>query len=136
MPIWIADYVLASYGTGAVMAVPGHDERDFEFAKTFGLPVKEVVKGGNIEEAAYTGDGEHVNSDFLNGLNKQEAIEKVIAWLEETKNGEKESDVPSARLALQPPALLGRTDSGHSLGRRNINGCAGRGAAADFAENG
>lgn len=89
LPIWIADYVLASYGTGAVMAVPGHDERDFEFAKTFGLPVKEVVKGGNIEEAAYTGDGEHVNSDFLNGLNKQEAIEKVIAWLEETKNGEK-----------------------------------------------
>ncbi|CUB17038.1 Leucine--tRNA ligase [Bacillus subtilis] len=89
LPIWIADYVLASYGTGAVMAVPGHDERDFEFAKTFGLPVKEVVKGGNVEEAAYTGDGEHVNSDFLNGLNKQEAIEKVIAWLEETKNGEK-----------------------------------------------
>ncbi|MCY8296911.1 leucine--tRNA ligase, partial [Bacillus inaquosorum] len=89
LPIWIADYVLASYGTGAVMAVPGHDERDFEFAKTFGLPVKEVVKGGNVEEAVYTGDGEHVNSDFLNGLNKQEAIEKVIAWLEETKNGEK-----------------------------------------------
>ncbi|MCY8136066.1 leucine--tRNA ligase, partial [Bacillus spizizenii] len=89
LPIWIADYVLASYGTGAVMAVPGHDERDFEFAKTFGLPVKEVVKGGNVEEAAYTGDGEHVNSDFLNGLNKQEAIEKVIAWLEEKKNGEK-----------------------------------------------
>ncbi|MGG1014012.1 leucine--tRNA ligase [Bacillus subtilis] len=89
LPIWIADYVLASYGTGAVMAVPGHDERDFEFAKTFGLPVKEVVKGGNVEEAAYTGDGEHVNSDFLNGLHKQEAIEKVIAWLEETKNGEK-----------------------------------------------
>lgn len=76
MPIWIADYVLASYGTGAVMAVPGHDERDFEFAKVFGLPVKEVVKGGNVEEEAYTGDGEHVNSDFLNGLGKQEAIEK------------------------------------------------------------
>lgn len=89
LPIWIADYVLASYGTGAVMAVPGHDERDFEFANTFGLPVKEVVKGGNVEEEAYTGDGEHVNSDFLNGLNKQEAIEKMIAWLEETKNGEK-----------------------------------------------
>lgn len=89
MPIWIADYVLASYGTGAVMAVPGHDERDFEFAKVFGLPVKEVVKGGNVEEEAYTGDGEHVNSDFLNGLGKQEAIEKMIAWLEETKHGEK-----------------------------------------------
>ncbi len=75
-PIWIADYVLASYGTGAVMAVPAHDERDFEFAKVFSLPVKEVVKGGNTEEEAYTGDGEHVNSGFLNGLNKAEAIEK------------------------------------------------------------
>ena len=71
------------------MAVPAHDERDFEFAKVFSLPVKEVVKGGNTEEEAYTGDGEHVNSGFLNGLNKAEAIEKVIAWLEETKNGEK-----------------------------------------------
>ncbi|AWD88798.1 MULTISPECIES: leucine--tRNA ligase [Bacillus] len=89
LPIWIADYVLASYGTGAVMAVPAHDERDFEFAKVFSLPVKEVVKGGNTEEEAYTGDGEHVNSGFLNGLNKAEAIEKMIAWLEETKNGEK-----------------------------------------------
>ncbi|PIK31108.1 leucine--tRNA ligase, partial [Bacillus siamensis] len=89
LPIWIADYVLASYGTGAVMAVPAHDERDFEFAKVFSLPVKEVVKGGNTEEEAYTGDGEHINSGFLNGLNKAEAIEKMIAWLEETKNGEK-----------------------------------------------
>ncbi len=71
------------------MAVPAHDERDFEFAKVFSLPVKEVVKGGNTEEEAYTGDGEHVNSGFLNGLNKAEAIEKMIAWLEETKNGEK-----------------------------------------------
>ncbi len=71
------------------MDVLTHDERDFEFAKVFSLPVKEVVKGGNTEEEAYTGDGEHVNSDFLNGLNKAEAIEKMIAWLEETKNGEK-----------------------------------------------
>src|SRR5690606_15572561 len=67
-PIWIADYVLAGYGTGAIMAVPGHDERDWEFAKTFGLPIIEVVKGGDVNEGAYTGDGEHVNSDIINGL--------------------------------------------------------------------
>ncbi|MDE3839970.1 leucine--tRNA ligase [Bacillus methanolicus] len=89
MPIWIADYVLASYGTGAIMAVPAHDERDYEFAKKFGLPIKEVVAGGNIEKEAYTGDGEHVNSGFLNGLNKEEAINKMISWLEEKGIGTK-----------------------------------------------
>lgn len=84
LPIWIADYVLGSYGTGAIMAVPGHDERDHEFAKKYNLPIIEVVKGSpNIEEEAYTGDGEHINSDFLNGLNNKEAIEKMIQWLEE-----------------------------------------------------
>ena len=76
LPIWIADYVLATYGTGAVMAVPAHDERDYEFASTFNLPMKEVVKGGDITKEAYTGDGEHVNSAFLDGLNKEEAIAK------------------------------------------------------------
>ena len=89
MPIWIADYVLMSYGTGAIMAVPAHDERDYEFAKKFELPIREVVQGGNIEEAAYTGDGEHVNSGFLNGLNKQEAIDKMIEWLESQGIGKK-----------------------------------------------
>ena len=88
MPIWIADYVLASYGTGAIMAVPAHDERDYEFAKTFDLPIKEVVSGGNIEEAAYTEDGTLVNSEFLNGLTKDEAIEKAINWFEENGKGE------------------------------------------------
>lgn len=83
LPIWIADYVLMSYGTGAIMAVPAHDERDYEFAKTFDLPIKEVVTGGNIEVEPYVGDGKLVNSDFLNGLNKEQAIEKMIAWLEE-----------------------------------------------------
>lgn len=83
MPIWIADYVLVSYGTGAIMAVPAHDERDYEFAKEFDLPIKEVVAGGDVDKEAYTGDGEHVNSGFLNGLNKEDAIEKMIAWLEE-----------------------------------------------------
>ncbi|MFB9974708.1 leucine--tRNA ligase [Allobacillus sp. SKP2-8] len=87
MPIWIADYVLMSYGTGAIMAVPAHDERDYEFATKFELPIVEVVEGGNTEEEAYVGDGPHVNSDFLNGLNKDEAIEKMIAWLEDKKIG-------------------------------------------------
>jgi leucyl-tRNA synthetase len=90
MPIWIADYVLMSYGTGAIMAVPAHDERDYEFAQKFELPIKEVVAGGDVSKEAYTGDGEHVNSEFLNGLNKEEAITKMIAWLEENKLGKKE----------------------------------------------
>lgn len=89
MPIWIADYVLASYGTGAIMAVPAHDERDYEFAKEFNLPIKEVVAGGNVKEEAYIGDGEHVNSGFLDGLGKEEGIAKAIEWLEENGKGEK-----------------------------------------------
>ncbi|WP_243524900.1 leucine--tRNA ligase [Bacillus pseudomycoides] len=87
LPIWIADYVLATYGTGAVMAVPAHDERDYEFAQTFDLPMKEVVKGGDITKEAHTGDGAHVNSAFLDGLNKEEAIAKMIEWLEVTSAG-------------------------------------------------
>ena len=89
IPIWIADYVLMSYGTGAIMAVPAHDERDYEFAKKFDLPIVEVVSGGDISKEAYTGDGEHINSDFLNGLNKEEAIEKMIDWLEKEGKGER-----------------------------------------------
>ncbi|MBB5324433.1 leucyl-tRNA synthetase [Anoxybacillus tepidamans] len=89
LPIWIADYVLMGYGTGAIMAVPAHDERDYEFAKKFNLPIKEVVAGGDITKEAYTGDGEHVNSDFLNGLNKEEAMKKMIEWLEANGKGEK-----------------------------------------------
>lgn len=89
LPIWIADYVLMSYGTGAIMAVPAHDERDYEFAKKFNLPIKEVVAGGDISKEAYTGDGEHINSDFLNGLNKEEAMKKMIEWLEANGKGEK-----------------------------------------------
>lgn len=88
LPIWIADYVLASYGTGAIMAVPAHDERDHEFAVKFELPISEVVAGGNVAEEAYTGDGEHVNSDFLNGMQKEEAIATMNDWLSENKKGE------------------------------------------------
>ncbi|MGP0586045.1 leucine--tRNA ligase [Paenibacillus timonensis] len=87
LPIWIADYVLAGYGTGAIMAVPGHDERDYEFAKQFDLPILEVVAGGDLAKEAYTGDGEHVNSGFLNGLGKEEGIKKMISWLEENGKG-------------------------------------------------
>jgi len=90
IPIWIADYVLASYGTGAIMAVPAHDERDHEFAKTFGLEIIPVLAGGNVEESAYTEDGLHINSDFLDGLDKETAIEKMVAWLEENHIGKKE----------------------------------------------
>ncbi|TVY00489.1 leucine--tRNA ligase [Cohnella terricola] len=87
VPIWIADYVLGGYGTGAIMAVPGHDERDWEFAKKFGLPIIEVVAGGDVAEAAYTGDGKLVNSDFLNGMNTSEAIAAMIARLEQEGKG-------------------------------------------------
>lgn len=88
IPIWIADYVLASYGTGAIMAVPAHDERDWEFAKQFNLDIIPVLEGGNVEEAPYTEDGAHINSDFLDGLNKEEAIAKMVAWLEENGVGQ------------------------------------------------
>jgi leucyl-tRNA synthetase len=87
VPIWIADYVLAGYGTGAIMAVPGHDQRDWEFARQFGLPVIEVVEGGDLDKEAYVGDGKHVNSDFLNGLNNEEAINRMIEWLEREGKG-------------------------------------------------
>ncbi len=83
VPIWIADYVLAEYGYGAIMAVPAHDTRDYEFAKTFNLPIIEVISGGNIEEKAYTGDGTLVNSQILDGLNVADAKKKITAWLEE-----------------------------------------------------
>ncbi len=89
IPIWIADYVLASYGTGAVFACPAHDERDWAFAKKFGLPIVEVVKGGDVDAAAYVGDGAHVNSEFLDGLDVDAAKDKVIAWLTERGAGEK-----------------------------------------------
>ena len=89
LPIWISDYVLASYGTGAVMAVPAHDERDYAFASKFHLPIKEVVQGGQIEKEAYAGDGAHVNSDFLDGLHNEEAKKRMVEWLEDKGFGEK-----------------------------------------------
>ena len=89
IPIWISDYVLASYGTGAIMAVPAHDERDYAFATKFGLEIIPVLEGGDISKEAFTGDGLHINSYFLNGLNKEEAIAKITEWLVEKGIGEK-----------------------------------------------
>ena len=89
IPIWISDYVLATYGTGAIMAVPAHDERDYEFATKFNLAIIPVLEGGDVSKEAFVGDGLHINSDFLNGLNKEEAISKMITWLEENHFGTK-----------------------------------------------
>lgn len=88
IPIWIADYVLMTYGTGAIMAVPGHDERDHAFAVKYSIPIKEVVKGGeNVQKNAFTEDGESVNSDFMNGMKTKDAKKKMIEWLENNTRG-------------------------------------------------
>ena len=89
IPIWISDYVLSTYGTGCIMAVPAHDQRDYEFATKFGIDIIPVLEGGDISKEAFTGDGLHINSDFLNGLDKKSAIEKIINWLEDNKIGTK-----------------------------------------------
>ena len=89
IPIWISDYVLMSYGHGAIMAVPAHDERDWDFAKKYNLPIIEVLKGGNVEKEAYTGDGVHINSEYLDGLSKEDAIKRVIEVLSKEKKAKK-----------------------------------------------
>lgn len=88
IPVYISDYVLTSYGTGAIMAVPAHDTRDWEFAKKFNLPVIPVLDGGDVEKEAYTADGVHINSGFINGMNKHDAIEAMLVWLKENGCGE------------------------------------------------
>ncbi len=87
IPVYISDYVLGDYGYGAIMAVPAHDQRDYDFAKAFNIEIKEVIKGGDITKEAYEGDGPLVNSSFLNGLHVKESKEKMIAWLEERNLG-------------------------------------------------
>lgn len=89
IPIWIADYVLATYGTGEVMAVPAHDGRDYDFAKKFDLPIVPVIEGGDVSKEVYTGDGQHINSGFLDGLGTKEATEKMVDYLEENGLGKK-----------------------------------------------
>ncbi|MGE3164907.1 MAG: leucine--tRNA ligase [Planctomycetota bacterium] len=83
IPVWVADYVLMGYGTGAIMSVPGHDQRDWDFARTFGLPIVEVITGGNIAEAAHSGEGTMVNSGFLDGTRSRDAVGRMVRWLEE-----------------------------------------------------
>ena len=90
IPIYISDYVLATYGTGAIMAVPAHDDRDYEFAKKFNIEIIQVLEGGDISKEAYTGDGVHINSGFMDGMNKEDAINAMIDWLEERKIGSKQ----------------------------------------------
>ncbi|KUK93202.1 MAG: hypothetical protein XE04_0316 [Marinimicrobia bacterium 46_43] len=89
IPIWIADYVLISYGTGAIMAVPAHDQRDWEFARKFHLKIVPVLQGGDISREAFVEDGTHINSGFINGMNKKDAIDTIICWLEEHKAGKR-----------------------------------------------
>ena len=89
IPIWISDYVLATYGTGAIMAVPAHDERDYEFAKKFNLEIIPVLEGGDVSEEAFVGDGIHINSEFLNGLNKEDSIDTMLNWLSDHNVGTK-----------------------------------------------
>ncbi|MBR3132424.1 leucine--tRNA ligase [Candidatus Saccharibacteria bacterium] len=89
LPIYISDYVLNDYGTGAIMAVPAHDSRDYEFAKKHGIEIIQVIEGGNIKQAAYEGDGKHINSDFLNGLDQANAIAKIVKYLSDNNLGEK-----------------------------------------------
>ena len=121
IPIWVSDYVLMSYGTGAIMAVPAHDERDWEFAKKFNLPIIQVVaKNGeevDVNEAAFTdvATGVLINSDFLNGLEVKDAKEKMIAFLEEKGIGQREDQLQTKRLGILPSALLGRADSDRTL---------------------
>ena len=90
LPIWISDYVLASYGTGCVMAVPSGDQRDYDFAKKFDLPIKPIIEGADLSEGAFDGDGKHINSGFLDGLNIKDAKAKMIDWLEEHDTGHKQ----------------------------------------------
>ena len=90
IPIWVADYVLISYGSGAIMAVPAHDQRDWEFARFFNLPIIPVLEGGDIEKEAFIEDGVHINSGFINGLGKEDAVNKMDNWLIENKLGDKE----------------------------------------------
>jgi leucyl-tRNA synthetase len=89
IPIWISDYVLASYGTGAIMAVPAHDDRDYDFAKKFNLDIIPVLQGGDVSKEPFVGDGVHINSEFLNGLNKEDAINTMLNWLEDNNVGSK-----------------------------------------------
>ena len=104
IPIYIADYVMMGYGTGAIMAVPAHDQRDYDFAKKFGIDIIQVIKGGDIEKEAYTGDGEMINSDFLNGYtNKKDSIKRMLEELE--KKGSRSASCAALTTTTRPSAI-------------------------------
>ena len=117
IPIFISDYVLMSYGTGAIMAVPGHDTRDWEFAKKFGLPIIEVVKGGDVEKEAFTdcATGMMVNSGFLDGLTVEEAKKTITAWLEEKGIGREPRSTTSCATGCSPASAIGASRSPSSI---------------------
>ena len=127
IPVFVADYVLMEYGTGAIMAVPAHDERDHEFAEKFDLPIRAVVTEG--EELPYTGDGPMTNSGRFDGVHNREAYDQIVDWLEAEGKGRPRCQLPAARLAALAPALLGLPDPGRLLRHLRDRGRARRPAA-------
>ena len=122
--MWVADYVLMGYGTGAIMGVPGEDQRDWEFAHEHSLKVVRTVQPPpGHEDGAFSGEGVAINSDFLNGMRMEEAKQAAVDWLERPRPGAAENRLPPARLAVQPPALLGRAVPGRVRGRRCASPC-------------
>ena len=131
IPVWVSDYVLVSYGTGAIMAVPAHDTRDWEFAHKFGLPVIEVVAGGDVTKEAYTdiADGVMVNSGFLDGLTRGGCEEKDDRIPDREGHRREEGQLQAPRLGVLPSALLGRTHSGGLVREVRLRAAAGGSAA-------
>ena len=131
--MFVSDYVLMGYGTGIVMGVPGHDQRDWEFAKKFGLPIIEVVAGGDVTKEAFVAKDDSaimVNSGFLNGMTVKEAIPAMKKYVVEQGFGKAKGQLQAARLGLLPPALLGRADSAGALREVRLGARAGERAAA------
>ncbi len=130
VPIYLADYVLMGYGTGAIMAVPAEDQRDWDFAQAYDLPIVRTIQPPDgWEGEAYTGDGPHINSDWLDGMGKDEAIAAATTWLADRGHRRGQGQLPPARLARQPPAVLGLSDPGRLLRDRRHRGGARRPAA-------
>lgn len=127
IPIWISDYVLVTYGTGAIMAVPAHDQRDYEFATKFDLKIIPVLEGGDITKEAFTGDGIHINSNFLNGLNKENAIDTITKWLEKNNIGTKKTNYKlrewifaRQRYWGEPIPIIHTTDNSYVLSDKEL----------------
>ena len=137
--MFVSDYVLMGYGTGVVMGVPGHDQRDWEFAKKFGLPIIEVVKGGDVTKEAFVAKDDSaimVNSGFLNGMTVKEAIPAMKKWRGGAGHRQGEGQLQAPRLGVLPPALLGRAHPPGELPQVRLGGPAGGAAAAGAARGG